>query len=314
MPYGIGLIGLGKIARAQHVPAIAADARFRLAATADPAGGEVAGAPAFASLEAMLAAEAAGEIAIAAVAVCTPPQARQAIAAAAIRAGKHVLLEKPPGATVAEVEALARLAEAAGVSLFTAWHSCHAAGIARAASWLERRALRSVEVVWREDVRVWHPGQQWIWRAGGFGVFDPGSNALSILCLLLPAPLTVAQAAFSIPANCAEPIAATLRLSAGGGVGVTVALDFRFEGAPQWDIVLRARDGGVLTLGQGGNAMWLDGSAVTLPPEAEYRSVYDRFAALIGGGGCAVESGPLRLIEQAYRCASRVEVEPFHDR
>ena len=32
----------------------------------------------------------------------------------------------------------------------------------------------------------WHPGQEWIWQAGGFGVFDPGINALSIVTRILP--------------------------------------------------------------------------------------------------------------------------------
>ncbi len=38
-----------------------------------------------------------------AVALCQPPQARCAAALAAIAAGRHVFLEKPPGATLAEV-------------------------------------------------------------------------------------------------------------------------------------------------------------------------------------------------------------------
>jgi D-galactose 1-dehydrogenase len=44
-----------------------------------------------------------------------------------------------------------------------------------------------VNVIWREDVRVWHPGQDWIWQPGGLGVFDPGINALSIITHILPA-------------------------------------------------------------------------------------------------------------------------------
>ena len=57
----------------------------------------------------------------------------------AIRAGKHVLLEKPPGATLAEVEALTRLAEASGTTLFAAWHSRYAPGVAPARAWLAER-------------------------------------------------------------------------------------------------------------------------------------------------------------------------------
>src|SRR5580658_1873212 len=86
----LAIVGLGKIARDQHLAAIAATAGIELAAVADPdASAASAGVARFASLEELLAA-APG---IDAVALCTPPQTRQALAAAALRAGKHVLLE-----------------------------------------------------------------------------------------------------------------------------------------------------------------------------------------------------------------------------
>ncbi len=47
-----------------------------------------------------------------AVAICTPPQVRHAIARDAIEAGKHVLLEKPPTATLSELEDLRRAGRA----------------------------------------------------------------------------------------------------------------------------------------------------------------------------------------------------------
>ena len=91
------------------------------------------------------------------------------------------MLEKPPGATLSEVQALVELAERQNVALFASWHSREAAAVESARHWLGSRHLRKVRVSWKEDVRVWHPGQTWIWKAGGFGVFDPGINALSIL-------------------------------------------------------------------------------------------------------------------------------------
>ena len=71
----IALVGVGKIARDQHLPAIAASPAFRLAATADPAGG-IDGIDHFDSLEALLDARPD----VAAVALCVPPQARHAAA------------------------------------------------------------------------------------------------------------------------------------------------------------------------------------------------------------------------------------------
>ena len=112
-PIRLGLVGIGKIARDQHLPAIAADPRFELVATASR-NASVAGLPAYADIEAMIA----GGHDLDAVSLCTPPAGRDAIARAAIEAGLHVMLEKPPGATLSEVEALADDARAAGVTLF----------------------------------------------------------------------------------------------------------------------------------------------------------------------------------------------------
>ena len=116
-----------------------------------------------------------------AVALCTPPQVRHAQAAMALAAGKHVMLEKPPGATVAEITPLLTAARAAQRTLFATWHSRFAPAVEPARQLLAGRQVTSVKITWKEDVRVWHPGQAWIFEPGGLGVFDPGINALSIL-------------------------------------------------------------------------------------------------------------------------------------
>src|SRR3546814_6448955 len=65
--------------------------------------------------------------------------------------------------------------------------------------------FRRVDIVWKEDVRRWHPGQQWIWEAGGFGVLDPGINALSIATRILPRHFYLRDGLPEIPANRAAP-------------------------------------------------------------------------------------------------------------
>ena len=177
----IGIAGYGKIARDQHEAAIAASDAFELIAVADPGVGHER-LPSYPGLATMLAAHPE----IGAVSLCMPPCFRAEAAREAIAAGRHVLLEKPPGTSVAETEDLLSLAERAGATLFTAWHSQEGAAVAAARDWLRQAAVRAVEVTWKEDVRVWHPGQPWIWQEDGFGVFDPGINALSILTAILP--------------------------------------------------------------------------------------------------------------------------------
>src|SRR3954463_12413681 len=113
----IAIVGLGKIASDQHVPAISATAGVELAAIASRHAA-IDGIAPFATLDELLAAAAD----IDAVALCTPPQVRHAQAASALQAGKHVLLEKPPGATVSELTPLIATAGQAGRTLFATWH------------------------------------------------------------------------------------------------------------------------------------------------------------------------------------------------
>jgi len=189
-PIRIAVVGMGKIAKDQHLPAIAGIPDFDLVATVSRSGDSTDGKPHFHDIEAL----AASGMAIDAVALCTPPQVRRRIAQFAIDQGWHVFLEKPPGATLSEVEALREAAASRGISLFASWHSRFADGVEPARAWLADRTIRSATITWREDVRVWHPGQDWIWEPGGFGVFDPGINALSIATRILPNPMFVEQA------------------------------------------------------------------------------------------------------------------------
>ncbi len=159
----------------------AASADWELAATVSRAG-SVDGVPAFTDFDQMLAER--PDIPV--ISLCLPPVPRYDYAAKAIAAGRHVMLEKPPGATLAEVYALADMARAAGVSLYATWHSRMAKGVAPAKAWLADKAVTGAHICWKEDVRRWHPGQDWVFAPGGMGVFDPGSNALSIITEILP--------------------------------------------------------------------------------------------------------------------------------
>jgi len=302
----LGLVGYGKIAHDQHEPAIPAGDDFELIAVADPATGH-ATLPSYPDAAAMLAAHPE----IAAVALCMPPRVRAGAARLALDAGKHVMLEKPPATSVAQATALERAARDNGVSIFTAWHSQQAAAVERARAWLADAKIRSARVTWKEDVRVWHPGQDWIWQPGGFGVFDPGINALSILTAILPGPLALMNAELAVPANCATPIAARLDI-AGVGFPIIAEFDFRQTGPQSWDIAIET-DSGELLLSGGGNALSIDGRAEPLAAEAEYRRLYARFAELIDSGRSEVDLEPLRLVEEAMTKGHQLTVEPFEE-
>jgi D-galactose 1-dehydrogenase len=303
----VAIVGFGKIARDQHVPAIAATEGVELVAVADPVA-SLPGVPHAATLVELLR----GGLDIDAVAICTPPQVRQAQAAMALAAGKHVLLEKPPGATVAEIKPLSAAARAAGRTLFTAWHSRYAPAVEPARQLLAGRQINSVRITWKEDVRVWHPGQAWIFEPGGLGVFDPGINALSILTRLLPQPLFVTSADLAFPANRDAPIAASLALSDAQGLEIAAEFDFRQTGPQSWDIEIET-DGGLVSFSHGGRKLRMGDRQHVDAGKAEYPALYRRFRELAVSGDSDVDLAPLQLVADAFLLGRRRTVEPFED-
>lgn len=306
-PIRIAIVGIGKIARDQHVPAICGNGAFSLAATVSPHDAGLPGVPHHASLDALLAQGPAVD----AVALCTPPQVRYDLAAQALSRGAHVFLEKPPGATLAEVEALKAQADKVGATLFAAWHSRFAAGVAPARAWLAERRIEKVSIVWREDVRVWHPGQAWIWQPGGLGVFDPGINALSIVTHILPRPFFLKDATLVLPENRAAPIAADLAFRDTAGAPIHMDLDWRQTGPQSWDIHVDT-DAGTLRLSHGGAVLTLP-SGTEHGEDIEYAGLYSRFATLIRGGRSDVDTAPLRLVADAFLRGRRETTDAFHD-
>ena len=307
MPIRIAIVGYGKIARDQHAPSIAADPRFVLAAVVSPRAPADAGVPVFPSTEAMLNAM-AGELD--AVAICTPPTVRLAVAKAAFGAGLDVLLEKPPAATLGEIEEIERLGRESGRTLFTAWHSQHAAAVAGARAALAGKTVSALQILWHEDVRKWHPGQEWIWAPGGFGVFDPGINALSIATRILPSRLFVREAVLSFPQNRQTPIAA--RIAFEGEAGRFGAdMDWRHTEGERWTIRVETGDGTALELLDGGARMILDGEPRPVAGPGEYPSLYARFAELIEARESDVDREPLRIVADAFLVGRREVVEPF---
>ncbi|MBR1126877.1 Gfo/Idh/MocA family protein [Bradyrhizobium iriomotense] len=303
----IAIVGFGKIARDQHVGAIAATQGATLAAVASR-NASLPELPHFATIEELLEKGPP----IDAVSLCTPPQVRRAQAATALAAGKHVMLEKPPGTGVAELDPLIAMATDAGRTLFATWHSRYAPAVEPAREWLASRRIKSVRISWKEDVRVWHPGQAWIWEPGGLGVFDPGINALSIVTRILPSQVFVTSAELAFPANCQAPIAANLNLTDINGLPITAEFDFRQTGPQSWDILVET-DQGRMTLSDGGRRMAVDGKAIADAPDQEYRRLYQRFVKLAASGTSDVDLAPLRLVADSFLLGKRTIVEPFVD-
>ncbi|KAA2315033.1 gfo/Idh/MocA family oxidoreductase [Pseudooceanicola sediminis] len=304
----IALIGIGKIAADQHVPAIAASDDWQLAATVSRAG-SVEGVDAYTDFDALLAER--PEIRV--ISLCLPPVPRFDYATRALKAGRHVMLEKPPGATLSECHALEALARAKGVSLYATWHSREADKVAAAKEWLSGKTLKSFRVTWKEDVRRWHPGQDWIFEPGGLGVFDPGINALSIVTRILPDAIHLSGATLHVPENRQAPIAADLNFYHPGGADVSAVFDFRQEGEQTWAIEAVTEDG-TMQLAHGGAQMFVDGvahGATETGLHGEYPRLYANMAALVRAGGIDMDLSPMRHVADAFLLGRRETVAPF---
>ncbi|MFK3974089.1 Gfo/Idh/MocA family protein [Pseudomonas sp. NPDC087358] len=306
-PIRLGLVGYGKIAQDQHVPAIRANPQFELVAVAT-LGPHCPGVANFGSLAELLAEGPQVD----AIAFCTPPQGRFALVRQALQAGKHVLVEKPPCSTLGEAMSLIEHVQQAGVSGLFAWHSRFAPGVFNAKQWLAGKTLKQVRVDWKEQVRKWHPGQTWIWQAGGLGVFDPGINALSIVTDLLPGALFVESASLSVPGNCQSPIAASLNILSAEQVEVLAEFDFDHSDNELWRIELQC-DEGMMRLDGGGAQVSIDGVAQGVSEEGEYPAMYRHFAQLIADKRSDLDLQPLRIVADSFFVGSKQTVAEFHE-
>jgi D-galactose 1-dehydrogenase len=297
----MGIIGFGKIAVDQHVPAIAAQPGLELVAGVASRHAPKSEIPLYPDHRAMLAAGG-----LDAVAICTPPRPRYAIARDCLHAGLHCLLEKPPTTSLGELDELAALAASGATTLFTTWHAQFNEAVDRAAAIVHREGLATMAIEWLEDVDKWHPGQDWIWAEGGFGVFDAGINALSIATRLSPTRLILRQAQFVQQQGRQTPVAATLELTdPAGAASINARLDWRHKGDERWTITVQTGAGTKLVLSEGGRSLEVGNNPAWQGVGDEYPAIYARFAELIDRRQSLVDGEPQRLMADAFLLAGR---------
>lgn len=306
-PIRIAIIGYGKIAEDQHAPSVEANPRFELVATSSRSGQGVA--EKFADWRELIHKVDGLE----AVAITTPPAPRYLIARECVEAGLHCLLEKPPTSGLAEIADLDCLAQARRVTLFTTWHAQHHSTIDAAAKALAGKRVRSMQIHWHEDVHKWHPGQEWIWKPAGFGVFDPGINAFSIATKIFPGGLFVQSADLSIPENAQTPIAADVTFYSPEAEGpLKASLDWRRTEGEEWTITIETTDGASVRLEDGGARLIVNGVKSIDSGPGEYPDIYRTFVKLIDERRSLVDVAPLRLVADCLLVGGRRVVEAVH--
>jgi predicted dehydrogenase len=306
-PIRIAIIGYGKIAEDQHVPSIRANPRFELVASSSRSGQGVERK--FTDWRELIRSIDGLE----AVAITTPPGPRYEIARECMLAGLHCLLEKPPTTGLAEIVDLACLADTQQVTLFTSWHAQHHSTVKAAARALAGKRIAKMTIHWHEDVHKWHPGQKWIWEAGGFGVFDPGINAFSIATKIFPGGLFVQSAELSFPDDSQTPIAADIVFASSQADGpLTGSLDWRRTEGEEWTISLETSDATQLSLEDGGARLVLNGATSADGGLGEYPDIYREFIDLIDERKSLVDVAPLRLVADCLLVGSRKTVDAIY--
>jgi D-galactose 1-dehydrogenase len=306
----IAVIGIGKIAQDQHLPVIEKSADFELAACVSQRGVGHGNVPVFKTPAELY--RTMPEVKL--VAICTPPGVRHGYVREAIDAGKHVLLEKPPTPTITEFHDLVAYGEKKERVLFQTWHSRYNAAVEAARLILKDEGVASVRIDWRESVRKWHPGQEWVWEPGGFGVCDPGINAMSIFTRIMPFPVFVERATLRFPANRQAPVDVDIVFKSAQRHQPTMTAGFNWleEAGEIWTIAIETRKGSQLRLEKGGTVLTVDGRETVANPSEEYEAIYERFAKLLKKGKSEMDGSPLLLIGDAFLLGARENVEEFH--
>jgi D-galactose 1-dehydrogenase len=308
MPYKIAVVGVGKIARDQHLPCIAKNRNFKLVAAVSR-NASVENVPCFETVAELRK----SKISIDAVSLCTPPSVRLAMARECLDAGWNVLIEKPPTPTVGELLAMEAYAKKKKRVLYATWHSRYNKSVDDAKARLKGKHVDFLKVTWREDVNRWHPGQEWIWQSGGFGVFDPGINALSIVTKILPDAIFVDHATIEVPSNSSTPIGADITFKRGDGApaNLTANFDWRQTGDQTWEIEVGTKEGLKLHMKNGGSVLVINGKTVREAVLHEYEDIYAKFARLLKAKKSDVDPSPLQLVSDCFMLGKPVVVKPF---
>jgi len=308
MAYRIAVVGIGKIARDQHIPCIRKNRNFVLAAGVSRHG-KIEEVPCFESLADLKK----SKVKVDAVALCTPPSVRLAMAKEALDAGWHLLIEKPPTPTVGELLAMEAYAKKKKRVLYATWHSRYNKSVDMAKAKLKGRHVNLLRVTWKEDVNKWHPGQEWVWQPGGFGVFDPGINALSIVTKILPEPIFVDGATIEVPGNAATAIGADIRFKRGDGepADLSAGFDWRQKTGETWEIEIGTRDGMKLHLKNGGSVLVINGKTAHEAVLHEYEDIYAKFAKLLKAKKSDVDASPLQLVSDCFMLGTPKVVSEF---
>ena len=298
-PLRVGILGCGRSAEELHLPAIEQAGSvccvalcdsdpFRLEALA----GRTPAPRRYTEVYRFLA-----DPDIDAVAICTPPAHHAALAVAALRAGKHLLVEKPLALTLTEAAAIADAAHQAdriaGVGFHLRCHPLVVKAKAEAAAGTLGR-ITAVRILWTSRAAG---SRSWLCRRslGGGALFDLGSHAVDLARFLLDDDIDEASARTLHGLTDDEWTTLSARLSRGAFLEATLSLN----AADRFEVELTGTDGYLRF------SPYIGGSLAVHPGPA-FGGIVNTARQIIGDAGAWVQRidaarGPHPLAS-AYRC------------
>ncbi len=214
------VIGIGDIAARRVIPAIEAEPRSRLygLVTRDPAKASTYGVQAWGTLD-----EALADPAVHAVYVGTPVFLHAPQTIQSLRAGKHVICEKPMAMNEAEARTMLKTAEESGKTFGVAYYRRCYPKVQRAKQLLEAGAIGQ-PVLAELTCHSWFDGtgsRSWLVdpaKAGGGPLFDIASHRIDVLNFLFGQPQRVSGQLSNVVHHYAVEDNATVMIEYAGGV------------------------------------------------------------------------------------------------
>lgn len=293
------VVGIGDIAARRVAPAILAEPRSRLAGvvTRDAAKAEAYGVPSWASLDDALEHSDAE-----AVYVSTPVFLHAPQTIAALRAGRHVLCEKPMALNYAEACAMQHAADEAQRMLGIAYYRRLYPKVARARELLAAGAIGRPFLA-EATSHAWHApdgsARDWLFdpvRAGGGPLYDIACHRIDLMNFLFGKPLRAAGHLSTLVQPIAVEDNATVITEHESGVRGVV--DVRWHSRVTRDeFRIRGTEGEMnLTPLNGPSLVW-PGGEEQLPPHANlhYPCIHDFVNAVLDGAPLA-SSGTTALL------------------
>ncbi len=288
------VIGIGDIATRRVIPAIQAEPRSRLygLVTRDPAKSAPYGAKAWTSLD-----DALSDSAVDAVYVATPVFLHAPQTIQSLRAGKHVLCEKPMAMNEAEARSMVQTAEENGLTFGVAYYRRAYPKVQRAKQLLEAGAIGKPVLAeltcheWRDEEgshRSWliDPAQ-----AGGGPLYDIASHRIDVLNFFFGRPLRVSAHLSNLVHHYAVEDNATVMIDYAGGVRGIV--DVRWHSKVKRDECrIRGTEGEMELSPLNGPELIYPGSRENIPVHANVHSpMIENFVDAVLGKAPLLASG-----------------------